>query len=84
MNGIEMMLANLLGMKPDEMRAQVESALHLMRTGAAAAEKMQRDIDAIKNHLGITDLQQEVIDNGGRAISDNRGTVNGDNRRIEL
>jgi hypothetical protein len=79
MKGIEMMLANLLGMKPDEMRAQIESALNLMKTGASAAERMQRDIDAIKNHLGIT---EEVIDNGGRAIANRGNSANGN--RIEL
>jgi hypothetical protein len=71
MNGMEMMLSRLIGVSPDEMRKQVESALHLMKSGAAAAEKMQRDIDAIKQHLGITE-NQEVIDNGGRTIA-NRG-----------
>jgi hypothetical protein len=77
MKGLEMMLANLLGMKPEEMRAQVDSALHLMKTGASAAEKMQRDIDAIKNHLGIETVSQEVIDNGGRAIANRGNSANG-------
>jgi hypothetical protein len=81
MKGIEMMLANLLGMKPEEMRAQVDSALHLMKTGATAAEKMQRDIDAIKNHLGI-ETNQEVIDNGGRAIANGGNSAN--NNHIQL
>lgn len=63
MKGVEMMLANLLGMKPDELRSQVESALHLMKTGASAAERMQRDIDAIKRHLNIA---EEPIENVGR------------------
>lgn len=81
MKGLEMMLANLLGMKPEEMRAQVEGALHLMKTGASAAEKMQRDIDAIKNHLGITDEPQEVIDHG-RRIASGGDSANG--RHIQL
>jgi hypothetical protein len=83
MTGPEMMIAKLLGIKPEEMKQQIESALRLMKTGAQAAEKMQHDIDLIKNHLGIYEMQ-ESKDNGGRAISDNRGTVNGDNRRIQL
>lgn len=71
MKGIEMMLSNLIGVKPEEMRAQVESALHLMKTGASAAEKMQRDIDAIKKHLGITD--ETEADLNVRAIAAERG-----------
>lgn len=78
MKGLEMMLANLLGMKPDEMRAQFEGALNLMKNGASAAEKMQQDIDAIKRHLGIN--AEEQI-NGRTAISDNRAR---DGNRIEL
>lgn len=82
MKGIEMMLANLIGMKPDEMRAQVESALNLMKTGADAAARMQRDIDAIKAHLGITEEGMGEINNGGRAIPDRGNRSNGN--RIEL
>jgi hypothetical protein len=77
MKGLEMMLANLIGVKPEEMRAQVESALNLMRTGASAAEKMQRDIDAIKTHLGITEGTENV-----GAIANHGGSANGN--RIQL
>jgi hypothetical protein len=82
MKGVEIMLANLLGMKPDQMRAQVEGALRLMQNGASAAEKMQRDIDAIKKHLGITDIPQEELNNGGTAIAERRDSANGN--RIQL
>jgi len=79
MKGIEMMLANLLGMKPEDMRAKVEQAVSLMEAGAKAAEKIQSDLNAIKSHLGIT---EEGIVNGGRALADNRNSAN--NNRIEL
>lgn len=81
MNGMEMMLSRLIGMTPDQMRAQVENALALMKSGAAAAEKMQKDIDAIKSHLGITDNSQEVVNVGAiAATGGNRANGN----RIEL
>jgi len=80
MKGLEMMLANLIGMKPEQMREQVDQALNLMRTGASAAARMQADLDAIKKHLGIDIVSPEVMENGRTAISDNRN--NGS--RIEL
>jgi hypothetical protein len=79
MKGLEMMLSNLIGIKPEEMRAQVENAMHLMKTGAGAAEKMQRDIDAIKKHLGIEET--ETNENVG-AIANHSGSANGN--RIQL
>jgi hypothetical protein len=81
MKGLEMMLANLIGIKPEEMRAQVESALNLMKTGANAAEKMQRDIDAIKQHLGI---ENQEITNGERAITAERGNSGTNGNHIQL
>jgi hypothetical protein len=80
MKGLEMMLANLLGMKPEEMRAKVEQAVSLMENGAKTAAKMEADIAAIKNHLGITD-EKEIL-NGGTAIA-NCGNSTHSNR-IEL
>lgn len=70
MKGIEMMLANLLGIKPEEMRAQIEQALTLMKTGANAAEQVQRDLAAIKKHLGIEEETQNV----GNAIAERRNS----------
>lgn len=78
MMGIEMMLANLLGMKPEEMRAQVRQAVGLMETGAKAMADIQSDLKKIKAHLNI---EEEGIVNGGTAIA-NRGSTNGN--RIEL
>lgn len=83
MKGLEMMLANLIGVKPEEMRAQVEQALALMKSGADAAAQIQRDLNAIKKHLGI----EEDNSNGGQLTI---GSANGSNRnghapeRIEL
>jgi hypothetical protein len=74
MRGLEMMLANLLGMKPEEMRAKVEQAIALMETGAKSMASIHSDLQLIKNHLGIS---QEVIDNGGRAVADSRNSANG-------
>lgn len=79
MKGLEMMLANLLGMKPDEMRMKVEQAVSLMEHGAKAMTTIQSDLKQIKIALNI---DEEVIDNGGRAIS-NRGNSS-NNNRIEL
>jgi len=80
MTGPEMMIAKLLGVKPEEMRAQIEGALSLMRTGAAAAEKMQRDITEIKKHLGIEEATEETANVG--AIANHGGSANGN--RIQL
>jgi hypothetical protein len=80
MDGMTMMLSRLIGMKPEEMRTQFEGALNLMKNGAAAAEKMQRDIDAIKTHLGITETT-EANENVG-AIANHGGSANGN--RIQL
>lgn len=80
MKGLEMMLANMIGIKPEEMRAQIEQALGLMKSGAEAAAKVQHDLELIKTHLGISD--KEGIVNGGTAIA-NRGS-RADNHRIEL
>lgn len=76
MKGLEMMLANLLGMKPDEMRAKVEQAVGLMEHGAKSMASIQSDLNAIKTHLGIVE-GMGGIDNGGRAIADGRNSANG-------
>lgn len=68
MKGVEMMLANLLGMKPDEMRAKVEQAVTLMETGARTMATIQSDLTAIKKHLGIEETIQEGKPNGGREL----------------
>lgn len=81
MKGLEMMLANLLGMKPDDMRAKVEQAVSLMEHGANTMARVQSDLAAIKKHLGIEE-NQEVIIHGGSAIPDSRNSANGN--RIEL
>jgi hypothetical protein len=78
MMGMEMMIANLLGMKPEEMRAQVKQAVTLMETGANSMTQIQSDLAKIKAHLGI---DQEEFSNGGTAIA-HRGSANGN--RIEL
>jgi hypothetical protein len=79
MNGVEMMLSNLLGIKPAELRAQVEQAIGLMKSGAEAAASIQSDLAKIKNHLGID--VEEVPENVGRTAIAN-GHAN--NQRIEL
>lgn len=81
MTGPEMMIAKLLGVKPEEMRAQIEGAMQLMKTGAAAAEKMQSDLLAIKKHLGIEETATEETANVG-AIANHGGSANGN--RIQL
>lgn len=80
MKGLEMMLANMLGIKPEEMRAQIEQALGLMKSGAEAATQVQADLRQIKAHLGISEKEGNV--NGGTAIA-NRGSSS-NNHRIEL
>jgi hypothetical protein len=82
MKGLEMMLANLLGMKPEEMRAKVETAVNLMEQGAHTAKAIEADLKAIKSHLGITDNQEETI-NGGTAIA-KRGSGSANRNHIQL
>lgn len=81
MKGVEMMLANLLGIKPEQMREQINQALELMKSGAQAAAKIQSDLERIKTHLGITDIEEGTL-NGGRTISTSRNSSN--NHRVEL
>jgi hypothetical protein len=81
MNGMEMMLSRLIGLKPEELKAKVEQATSLMEHGAKAMADMQSDINAIKRHLGIEENSQEETLNGGRAITSNRNSAN---NRIEL
>jgi hypothetical protein len=80
MKGIEMMIANLLGMKPEEMRLKVEQAVSLMEHGAKAMNTIQTDLNLIKNHLGI----EEVKDNGGRALAERGNNSPANGHRIEL
>lgn len=79
MNGMEMMLSRLLGMKPEEMRAKVNQAVSLMETGARTMAQVQSDLAKIKSHLGIT---EEDTVNGGIAIADRRNSAG--NNHIEL
>ena len=77
MKGVEMMLANLIGVKPEEMRKQINQALELMQSGAAAAAKIQSDLELIKSHLGIETGKEETanvraIANGGSSANNNR------------
>lgn len=81
MKGLEMMLANLLGMKPEDMRAKVEQAVGLMEQGAKSAAAIQADLKAIKSHLGIEE-NQEVLQNGGTELAHRGNSANG--HRIEL
>jgi hypothetical protein len=79
MKGLEMMLANLLGMKPDEMRSKVETAVNLMEQGAKTAATIQHDLALIKSHLGI---EEKEFEHGGRAIANSRNSAN--SHHIEL
>jgi hypothetical protein len=81
MKGLDMMLANLIGIKPEDMRAQVQQALDLMSSGASAMAKLQADVNAIKKHLGITDDPQETINNG-RAIAERGNSTNGNHIQL--
>ena len=79
MKGLEMMLANLLGMKPDEMGAKVETAVSLMEQGARTAAKIENDLALIKAHLGIGN--EETLNHGpGRELANGRSH----SQRIEL
>lgn len=83
MKGLEMMLANLLGMKPEEMRRQVEQALNLMHNGASAMGKLQNDVDLIKKHLGIDENSTEVNHNvNGGTLPASRNSA--DHSHIQL
>ena len=84
MGGMEIMLARLLGMTPDEMRHKVEQAVNLMEHGAKAMQSSQADLAQIKadlaeikSHLGITEVAENV-----RAIANSGSNSNG--TRIEL
>jgi hypothetical protein len=79
--GVEMMLANLLGMKPDEMRAKVEAAVSLMEQGAKTAAKIESDLAQIKAHLGITEIT-EGCENVERIAAPSGSVANGN--RIQL
>lgn len=79
MKGLEMMLANLLGMKPEEMRNKVETAVNLMEQGAKTASSIQSDLQKIKSHLGI-DIEENL--NGGTAIAKCRNSA--DRNHIQL
>lgn len=80
MTGPEMMIAKLIGIKPEELRQQVNQAIELMKSGAAAAAQIQSDLSRIKSHLGITDEEGNL--NGGKSIA--RSGSCADNNRIEL
>lgn len=79
MRGPEMMIASLLGLKPEEMQVKVKEAIELMETGARAMASIQSDLTKIKIHLGI---EQEGIVNGGTAIANRRNSP--DNNHIQL
>lgn len=79
MTGPEMMIAKLIGIKPEELRAQVNQAIDLMKSGAAAAAQIQSDLACIKAHLGITD-EKGILN--GRTIAHSGSRA--DNNRIEL
>lgn len=77
MNGLEMMLSRMIGMTPQEMRHKVETAVKLMEDGAAKAAKIERDLEAIKSHLGITEITENVA-----AIANGRSSAN--NHSVQL
>ena len=81
MNGLEMMLSRLIGMTPEQMKAQVNEATAMMRNGANAMASLDRKLDLIMKHLGIDDLEE--LNNGGRAIA-NRGNGNGNDYSVTL
>lgn len=80
MTGLEMMLSKLLGMTPEQMKAQVNQATDLMKSGADAMAQVQRDLNLIKQHLGI----QEVSENVQRAITAERGSNSANGSHIQL
>lgn len=82
MKGLEMMLANLIGLKPEEMKAQVAEGIGFMEHGAKAMQQIQKDLELIKNHLGISDNGTETIINGGRQLTERRDSA--DSNRIQL
>lgn len=84
MNGMEMMLSRLIGMTPDQMRAQVNEALSLMKSGAQAMSDIQLRLQRIEQALNIEPISetQEETNNGGRAITNGRGRSN--NHSIQL
>lgn len=81
MNGLEMMLSRLIGMTPEQMKAQVNEATAMMRNGANAMASLDRKLDLIMKHLGIDDLEE--LNNGGRAIA-NRRNGNGDDYSVTI
>lgn len=81
MNGMEMMLSRLIGLKPEEMKAKVTEATQLMEHGAKAMAQMQKDLNDIKKHLGIENIGQELIENGGRT-TERRNNTNGNHIQL--